>query len=72
MDTWPEESLSGMQVLLPSAPNGREEVADWVFKRTPAELKAAMLEARRKREQSEVSPQPPSLISGRGGVISPT
>lgn len=45
----------GWQVVLPAGPEGTEQVQDWVFKRTPAELKAAMQEAKRKREQSEVS-----------------
>ena len=43
-----------LQVVLPSGPDGAAQVQDWVFKRTPAELKEAMLEARRKKEQSEV------------------
>ena len=42
------------QVLLPSGAGGNS-VPDWVYQRTPAELKEALLAARRKQEQSEVS-----------------
>ena len=42
------------QVLLASGA-GDDSVADWVYQRSPAELKEALLAARKKREQSEVS-----------------
>lgn len=37
-----------------SSDSGKADVADWVFERGPAELKAAMKSAQKKREQSEV------------------
>ena len=42
------------QVLLPAETEGRTLIPDWVFKRTPAEVKEQLLAARKKREQSEV------------------
>ena len=41
-----------VQVLIPNEPNF--QVADWVFERSPAELKRAVQDAQRKREQSQV------------------
>lgn len=40
------------QVLIPV--DSGAEVAEWVFERSPAELKSAVMAARRKREQSEM------------------
>lgn len=40
---------------MPGQTGAGGEVPDWVFKRTPAELKAAMQAAQRKRQQDEVS-----------------
>lgn len=48
-----KKSVSLMQVLIPV--DSGAEVAEWVFERSPAELKSAVMAARRKREQSEVS-----------------
>jgi hypothetical protein len=45
----------GMQVLVPpKTESGGGGVADWVFRRSPAELKADMISAQKRREQSEV------------------
>lgn len=41
------------QVVMPAADAGGE-VPDWVYKRSPVELKAAMQAAQRKRQQDEV------------------
>ena len=43
-----------VQVLIPTDVDA--SVPDWVFERSPAELKAAVAAARRRREQGEVSP----------------
>ena len=42
-----------LQVLIPNEPNFKVE--DWVFERSPAELKRAVQDAQRKREQNQVS-----------------
>ncbi len=44
-----------VQVLVPpKTDSGGGGVADWIFKRTPAELRAEMVSAQKKREQREV------------------
>ena len=39
---------------MPAASDAGGEVPDWVYKRSPVELKAAMQAAQRKRQQDEV------------------
>lgn len=47
--------LDLVKVLLPAAVGKDEEVPDWIFQRSPAELKAGVQAAQRKRQQDEVS-----------------
>ena len=47
---------------MPAATESGGEVPDWVFKRSPVELKAAMQAAQRKRQQDEVCSLNDSLL----------
>ena len=40
---------------MPAAAGRDEDLPEWVYRRSPAELKAAMHAAQRKRQQDEVS-----------------